>query len=157
MNFLKIYQTRNTQPCNPNFFYDVLGTECLNQLKLIINVLGTISDADLGFIDNPKARKYIKSLPYTPGVPLPSLYPQANPLAIDLLQKMLVFDPSKRISVDEALRHPYLSPLYDPNANPPAQVPIDLDIDEDMGEDMIREMIWREMLYYHPEAAAISS
>ncbi|OAY82741.1 Mitogen-activated protein kinase 4 [Ananas comosus] len=132
-------------------------TECLNQLKLIINVLGTISDADLGFIDNPKARKYIKSLPYTPGVPLPSLYPQANPLAIDLLQKMLVFDPSKRISVDEALRHPYLSPLYDPNANPPAQVPIDLDIDEDMGEDMIREMIWREMLYYHPEAAAISS
>ncbi|CAD6338451.1 unnamed protein product [Miscanthus lutarioriparius] len=127
------------------------GTECLNQLKLIVNVLGTMSEADLEFIDNPKARKYIKSLPYTPGIPLTSMYPQAHPLAIDLLQKMLVFDPSKRISVTEALEHPYMSPLYDPSANPPAQVPIDLDIDENLGVDMIREMMWQEMIHYHPE------
>ncbi|KAI4965034.1 hypothetical protein ZWY2020_057628 [Hordeum vulgare] len=129
------------------------GTECLNQLKLIVNVLGTMSEADLAFIDNSKARKYIKSLPYTPGIPLSSMYPQAHPLAIDLLQKMLVFDPSKRISVTQALEHPYMSPLYDPSANPPAQVPIDLDIDENIGTDMIREMLWQEMLQYHPEAA----
>ena len=129
------------------------GTECLNQLKLIVNVLGTMSEADLAFIDNPKARNYIKSLPYTPGMPLSSMYPRAHPLAIDLLQKMLVFDPSKRISVTQALEHPYMSPLYDPSANPPAQVPIDLDIDENIGTDMIREMLWQEMLQYHPEAA----
>ncbi|KAG1368113.1 Mitogen-activated protein kinase 3 [Cocos nucifera] len=133
------------------------GTECLNQLRLIINVLGTMNDADLGFIDNQKARKYIKSLPYTPGIPLANLYPHASPPAIDLLQKMLVFDPSKRIGVTEALEHPYMSPLYDPSANPPAQVPIDLDIDEDLGEDMIREMMWNEMLYYHPEPASANS
>ncbi|KAK1266525.1 Mitogen-activated protein kinase 4 [Acorus gramineus] len=132
------------------------GTECLNQLKLIVNVLGSISEADLGFIDNPKARKYIKSLPYSPGTPLARLYPNADPLAIDLLQRMLIFDPSKRISVSEALTHPYMSPLYDPNMNPPAQVPIDLDIDEDMREDMIREMMWEEMLYYHPEVVVNS-
>ncbi|ONK69850.1 uncharacterized protein A4U43_C05F27420 [Asparagus officinalis] len=130
------------------------GTECLNQLKLIVNVLGTLDDADLSFIDNPKAHRYIKSLPFSPPIPLSTLYPNANPLAIDLLQKMLVFDPSKRISVTEALQHPYMSPLYDPSANPPAQVPIDLDIDEDLGEDMIRELMWREMLYYHPESAS---
>ncbi|XP_058091949.1 mitogen-activated protein kinase homolog NTF3 [Magnolia sinica] len=133
------------------------GTECLNQLKLIINVLGSMAEADLLFIDNPKARKYIKSLPYSPGTPFGRLYPNANPLAIDLLQKMLVFDPSKRISVTEALRHPYMSPLYDPNSDPPAQVPIDLDIDEDLGEEMIRELMWREMLHYHPETATMSS
>jgi len=130
------------------------GTECLNQLKLIVNVLGTMDDADLSFIDNPKARKYIKSLPFTPAIPLSAMYPNANPLAIDLLQKMLVFDPSKRISVTEALQHPYMSPLYDPSANPPAQVPTDLEIDEGLGEDVIRELMWREMLYYHPEAAS---
>lgn len=128
------------------------GTECLNQLKLIVNVLGTMDEKDLAFIDNPKARKFIKSLPYTPGTPFTFLYPNANPLAIDLLRKMLVFDPSKRISVTEALEHPYMSPLYDPSANPPAQVPIDLDVEEDLGEEMIRESMWREMLYYHPEA-----
>ncbi|KAK8619134.1 hypothetical protein V6N13_133101 [Hibiscus sabdariffa] len=130
------------------------GTECLNQLKLIINVLGSQQEADLQFIDNPKAQRYIKSLPYSRGVHFSHLYPQADPLAIDLLQRMLVFDPSKRITVTEALLHPYLSGLYDPRCNPPAQVPIDLEIDENMGEPMIREMMWTEMLHYHPEAAS---
>ncbi|WOL18426.1 mitogen-activated protein kinase [Canna indica] len=132
------------------------GTECLNQLKLIVSVLGTMDDADLGFINNPKACRYVRSLPYSPGVPLANLYPNADPLAIDLLQKMLVFDPTKRISVTEALQHPYMSPLYNPNTDPPAEVPIDLEIDEDLREDMIREMMWQEMLYYHPEAASSS-
>ncbi|KAJ6814056.1 mitogen-activated protein kinase 4-like [Iris pallida] len=119
---------------------------------------GTNSEVDLGvnlgFIDNPKAGKYIKALPYSPGIPILSLYPRANPLAVDIIQKMLVFDPSKRISVTEALQHPYMSPLYDPNADPPAQVPLDLNIDEDLGAYMTREMIWKEMLYYHPDAFA---
>lgn len=132
------------------------GTECLNQLKLIVNILGSQTEDDLEFIDNPKARRYIKSLPYSPGAPLSRLYPNAHPLAIDLLQKMLVFDPSKRISVTDALQHPYMSPLYDPTCDPPAQVPIDLDIDEDLGEEMIREMMWEEMLNYHPEVATAS-
>ncbi|KAK7838242.1 mitogen-activated protein kinase homolog NTF3 [Quercus suber] len=128
------------------------GTECLNQLRLIINILGSQRDEDLEFIDNPKAKRYIKSLPYSPGTAFSRLYPNAHHLAIDLLQKMLVFDPSKRISVTEALQHPYMSPLYDPRSNPPAQVPIDLDMDEDLGENMIREMMWKEILHYHPEA-----
>eukprot|EP00605_Chrysophyceae_sp_TOSAG23-4_P000171 GSChrysophyteH1.ASY1.ANO1.198.1 assembled CDS len=35
----------------------------------------------------------------------------AEPDAIDLLSKMLRFDHTKRITVDEALKHPYLAPL----------------------------------------------
>uniref|UniRef100_A0A6N2LCM3 mitogen-activated protein kinase n=1 Tax=Salix viminalis TaxID=40686 RepID=A0A6N2LCM3_SALVM len=132
------------------------GTECLNQLKLIINILGSQSEEDLEFIDNMKAKKYIKSLPYSPGTPFSRLYPNAHPLAIDLLQKMLIFDPSKRITVTGALEHPFMSPLYDPSCNPPAQVPIDLDIDEELGEEMIREVMWKEMLLYHPDAGAAS-
>lgn len=130
------------------------GTECLNQLKLIINVLGSQQEPDIAFIDNPKARKFIKSLPYSRGTHFSRLYPQADPLAIDLLQRMLVFDPTKRITVSEALQHPYMSGLYDPRSNPIVHVPINLDIDESLGEHMIREMMWNEMLHYHPEAAS---
>lgn len=133
------------------------GTECLSQLKLIISVLGSQHEADLGFIDNAKARRFIKSLPYTRGRHFSQLYPQADPLAIDLLQKMLVFDPTKRITVLEALQHPYMAGLYDPRCNPPAQVPINLDIDENWGEEMIREMMWNEMLHYHPEVASANA
>ncbi|XP_047319967.1 mitogen-activated protein kinase 4-like [Impatiens glandulifera] len=131
------------------------GTECLNQLKLIINVLGSQNEADLEFIDNPKARRFIKTLPYTRGIPLSALYPEADPLAIDLVQRMLVFDPSKRITVTEALYHPYLASLFDPRQNPPSQVQLNLDIDENLGEGSIREMMLREMMYYHtPHEAA---
>ncbi len=35
--------------------------------------------------------------------------------ARDLLSKMLVIDTSKRISVDEALQHPYINVWYDPS------------------------------------------
>ena len=40
------------------------------------------------------------------------LFPQAPPLAIDLLKQLLQFDPDKRISVLQALEHPYLSDLH---------------------------------------------
>ncbi|XP_020572297.1 mitogen-activated protein kinase 4-like isoform X2 [Phalaenopsis equestris] len=126
------------------------GTECLDQLKLIIQVLGTMSDVDIEFIDNPRARQFINSLPYSPRIPLASRYPNANPLALDLLSKLLVFDPTRRISVAEALEHPYLSDLFDPNADPLTEVPVELNVEEDLGEEEIRELMWEEMLYYHP-------
>lgn len=61
-----------------------------------------------------QAQEYIRSLPFSPGVPFNQLFPKANPLALDLLSKLLAFDPSKRISCTEALRHPYLSIWHDP-------------------------------------------
>lgn len=129
------------------------GTDSLTQLKLIINVLGSQPEADLEFIDNAKAKRFIRSLDFSRGARFSSLYPHADPLAIDLLEKMLVFDPNKRITVEEALYHPYISSLYDPSCNPPAQYRVNVDIDESIGEPVIREMMLREILFYHPEAA----
>lgn len=36
-------------------------------------------------------------------------------IALDLLDKMLTFNPHKRIEVEEALAHPYLEQYYDPS------------------------------------------
>jgi len=33
---------------------------------------------------------------------------------LDLLKKLMVFDPAKRITVEEALKHPYLAALHFP-------------------------------------------
>lgn len=41
-----------------------------------------------------------------------------NPLAIDLLKQMLIVDPSKRITVTEALEHPFLSSLHEDEDEP---------------------------------------
>lgn len=129
------------------------GTDTLTQLKLIVSVLGTQPEVDLDFIDNAKARMFVRSIQPPRRAPFSSLYPHADPLAIDLLERMLVFDPSKRITVTEALSHPYLASLYDPSCNPPAQYRISVDIDENIGEGLIREMMLREILCYHPQAA----
>jgi serine/threonine protein kinase len=38
--------------------------------------------------------------------------------AIDLLEKLLNFDPEARISIETALEHPYLEQYHDPNDEP---------------------------------------
>lgn len=48
--------------------------------------------------------------------PALSLTPDSCPsLALDLLDRMLTFNPNKRITVEEALAHPYLEQYYDPS------------------------------------------
>jgi mitogen-activated protein kinase 1/3 len=41
-------------------------------------------------------------------------------LALDLLEKLLAFNPVKRITVEEALKHPYLELYHDPGDEPTA-------------------------------------
>uniref|UniRef100_A0A3P9B3U9 Stress-activated protein kinase JNK n=2 Tax=Haplochromini TaxID=319058 RepID=A0A3P9B3U9_9CICH len=64
--------------------------------------------------------------------------------ARDLLSKMLVIDASKRISVDEALQHPYINVWYDPAEveAPPPKIP-DKQLDE--REHTVEE--WKELIY----------
>lgn len=50
------------------------------------------------------------------------LQQNAKPLAIDLLEKCLTFSPKKRITVEEALAHPYLAPYHDESDEPSSEV-----------------------------------
>ncbi|PWZ02596.1 putative mitogen-activated protein kinase MpkA [Testicularia cyperi] len=94
------------------------GRDYVDQLNQILHYLGTPSEETLRRVGSPRAQDYIRSLPYQPRIPFQKLYPQANPLALDLLEKMLEFDPAKRISCEEALQHPYLSVWHDPADEP---------------------------------------
>lgn len=65
-------------------------------------------------------------LPETPPVNLGMKFPDATPDAVDLLSKMLVLDPHKRISVEQALEHPYLASLHDEELEPIAESHVNL-------------------------------
>lgn len=76
-------------------------------------MIGKPSKDDMEHIQNDRARRYIDKLPNKERAKFSELYPDAEKTAIDLLEKMLVFDPAKRVTVEEALEHPYLASLHD--------------------------------------------
>ncbi|OCH93660.1 Pkinase-domain-containing protein [Obba rivulosa] len=89
------------------------GKDYVDQLNKILDVLGTPNGESVRRIASHKAYAYIESLPLKKTVPFSKLMPSADPQALDLLTKMLTFDPSVRLTVAEALEHPYLSSYHD--------------------------------------------
>jgi mitogen-activated protein kinase 1/3/mitogen-activated protein kinase 6 len=100
------------------------GKDYVHQLSLITRVLGSPSEADTAFIHSDKARRYIRSLPPCGRCDFARLYPGASAQACALVDAMLAFSPARRISVDDALAHPYLAALHDPDDEPVAAAPL---------------------------------
>eukprot|EP00916_Digyalum_oweni_P002798 GHVL01005200.1.p1 GENE.GHVL01005200.1~~GHVL01005200.1.p1 ORF type:complete len:294 (-),score=38.17 GHVL01005200.1:2042-2923(-) len=86
------------------------GENTLDQVSEIIKILGTPSDADLEWLpkDGP-ARVFLKAIMRhsNPQIDWSVMYPEANPKVLDLVSKMLTFNPNVRITAEEAIEHPY--------------------------------------------------
>lgn len=64
-------------------------------------------------------------------------------LALDLLDKMLTFNPHKRITVEEALAHSYLEQYYDPEDEPVAEKPFTFQAElDDLPKERLKELIF---------------
>ncbi|KAL4485343.1 hypothetical protein ABPG72_008519 [Tetrahymena utriculariae] len=72
-----------------------------------ISILGTPSEEDMFFLD-----KDYKILPNQSKQFWQSFFPLANPLLVDLADKMIVFNPEKRYTAIQCLKHPYFQDLY---------------------------------------------
>lgn len=128
------------------------GKDYVHQLRLITELLGTPDDASLRFLRSDNARKYVRQLPKYPKQQFSARFPNKSPLAVDLLEKMLVFDPCKRITVEEALCHPYLKSLLDINDEPGCPTPFNFDFEHlSISEDHIKELIWKESVKFNPD------
>ncbi|KAL0965894.1 hypothetical protein UPYG_G00287360 [Umbra pygmaea] len=119
----------------------------------------------------PTVRNYVENRPKYTGLTFPKLFPDClfpadsehNKLkasqARDLLSKMLIIDPAKRIQVDEALQHPYINVWYDPaeveaardlvqiSMPPPAIYDKQLD-EREHSIDEWKELIYKEVMNF---------
>lgn len=127
------------------------GKHYLDQLNHILGILGSPSNEDLACIINEKARSYLQSLPYKPKIPWTRLYPSADEHALDLLEKMLTFNPHSRIKVEDALAHPYLDQYYDPQDEPVAQEPFRFEMElDDLPKERLKQLIYDETGSFRP-------
>ncbi|CAB1426633.1 unnamed protein product [Pleuronectes platessa] len=97
------------------------GTDHINQLQQIMRLTGTPPASLISRMPSHEARNYINSLPHMPKRNFADVFIGANPLAVDLLEKMLVLDTDKRITASEALAHPYFAQYHDPDDEPEAE------------------------------------
>eukprot|EP00792_Barthelona_sp_PAP020_P008203 TRINITY_DN3202_c1_g3_i1.p1 TRINITY_DN3202_c1_g3~~TRINITY_DN3202_c1_g3_i1.p1 ORF type:complete len:404 (+),score=88.21 TRINITY_DN3202_c1_g3_i1:34-1212(+) len=90
------------------------GQNHVEQLISIIRILGVPTSREVSAM-NPE---------YTPETPFPDITPHNlsdifpashDQLAVDLLKKMFIYNPRKRITAKDALLHPWFDELRDPN------------------------------------------
>ncbi|PSR70570.1 hypothetical protein PHLCEN_2v13541 [Hermanssonia centrifuga] len=131
------------------------GRDYHHQLTLILDVLGTPTLDEFYAITTRRSRDYIRALPFRKRKPFATLFPNANPLAIDFLTRSLTFDPKKRITVEEALAHPYLEAYHDPDDEPVAP-PLDPEFFEfdlhkdDISREQLKELLYEEIMSFRP-------
>jgi serine/threonine protein kinase len=96
---------RNGKPLFP-------GPKCnKKQLELILSTVGKPKRLD--WIPNQKALKFVKKLQGFDPMPLNLLCPGICNEGADLLSRLLQPDPRDRISVEDALAHPFVSSFRD--------------------------------------------
>ncbi|KAH8120526.1 Pkinase-domain-containing protein [Phellopilus nigrolimitatus] len=102
------------------------GRDNQDQLLHIMRIVGTPDDRTLKKIATDSVRLNrrqlindslikaqpeitLKQYPRYPKIPFQQIIPKATPQACDLLDRLLQFDPTKRLTAAEALSHPYFT------------------------------------------------
>ncbi|TMS38676.1 hypothetical protein L596_005347 [Steinernema carpocapsae] len=120
------------------------GSDHIDQLTRIMNVVGTPNEEFLQKISSEEARNYIRNLPNMQRKDFRTFFANASPEAVDLLEKTLNLDPDLRPTAAEAMEHPYLRQYHDPQDEPTSD-PIDVDVEGDLSIDQWKELIWNEI------------
>ncbi|KAK4699799.1 hypothetical protein P7C70_g6458, partial [Phenoliferia sp. Uapishka_3] len=118
-----------------------------HQLTLILDVLGTPTLDEFYAISSRRSRDYLRALPFRKKRDFATLFPNASPQAVDFLKCTLTFDPKQRITVEEALAHPYLANYHDPDDEPVAPPLEPSFFDFDLAKDSITREELKKLLF----------
>ncbi|NP_001238209.1 MAPK [Glycine max] len=105
--------------------------------------------ADELTVRNDKARRYLTSMRKKQPIPFAQKFPNADPLALRLLERLLAFDPKDRPTAEEALADPYFKGLSKIEREPSCQPITKMEFEFErrrVTKEEIGELIFREIL-----------
>ncbi len=129
------------------------GKESSEQIELILSILGTPKIEDIYKEGRSNSRELIYKYGKLERVPWKELFPNAPDDALDLLDKMLKFDPDKRITVEQAMKHKYFDDLpmeADEKPEPVSKFDFEFE-DQDLSTNDIKDLILHEIMLYHDQ------
>ncbi|XP_044130891.1 mitogen-activated protein kinase 15-like, partial [Bufo gargarizans] len=109
------------------------GTSTINQIERIMSFIPTPSQEDILAIKSEYGASMISRMNSRKKTPLLELLPATcPPEAIDLLSKLLLFNPDKRLTAEEALEHPYVRRFHSAVREPALDYDVILPLDDDV-------------------------
>ncbi|KAL0961858.1 hypothetical protein UPYG_G00332570 [Umbra pygmaea] len=109
------------------------GTSTINQIEKILSSIPHPSPEDVRSIKSEYGDSVIKRMLLRPPVSLGDLLLQsASPDALDLVCRLLVFNPDKRLTAEQALEHPYVSRFHNAAKEPSLDYDVILPVDDDV-------------------------
>uniref|UniRef100_A0A7S1KQP0 Mitogen-activated protein kinase n=1 Tax=Percolomonas cosmopolitus TaxID=63605 RepID=A0A7S1KQP0_9EUKA len=89
------------------------GTSTVNQLQRILQYIPKPTQTEINSIDSDHLDSMLKMMHLDEeSKPLTDLLPRASKECIDFVQKLLIFDPAKRMTAEDTLKHPYLAEFH---------------------------------------------
>lgn len=132
------------------------GADHIDQLTKIMKLVGTPSKDLIDKLSSEEARNYIRSLPQMRKKDFRQVFRGANPLAVDLLEKMLELDSERRVTAPHALAHPYLAQYADPSDEPDSE-PYDQSFEDmDLQTEKWKELVYKEVSDFTPKPTVIA-
>ncbi|XP_068017272.1 LOW QUALITY PROTEIN: mitogen-activated protein kinase 15 [Melanerpes formicivorus] len=108
------------------------GTSTVNQIEMIFRVIPAPSPEDILAMQSDYKASIINQWSRRQRVTFEELLPSSTPLpALDLLKKLLVFSPEKRLTAEEALQHPYVRRFHCPAREPSLGYEVTLPLGDD--------------------------
>ena len=122
------------------------GQSNINMLTLMVEVLGSPTNRDFKEITNPSARKFMDALPVHGSGCFDELFQSYDRDEVDLLRRMLTWNPERRITVEEILRHQFLQQFHDPFDEPVAVPMADFEFEKpQFSAEDLKRLLWSEV------------
>lgn len=108
------------------------GTSTLDQIERIMTIIPSPTRQDIDSIKSQYSLSVLDRMACKPKKNLEEVIPNAPPDGIDLLKKLLQFNPDKRLTAEQALRHPFVARFHNPDEEPSMDYDVIPALDDDV-------------------------